>query len=133
MVYATEKVYFLYLQIFLALSCGATLLIVPEKIKKSPTQLAAVLLHRQHVTVMQVTPALIYRLPEAEIKGRLLGEESCVRTLAFGGETCPSLHLLAKWKDPKVSQPLLHGSPIVIIVLLSGSEFDRSVQYLWNY
>ena len=54
------------------------------------------------MTVLQVTPALVRQLPESVITSRLLGSDSCVRVLAFGGEACPSLDVLAQWKSPKV-------------------------------
>ena len=97
------------LQIFLALSSGACLLIVPTKVKQSPRSLSRVLFLRQFVTVLQVTPALIRQLPESVISSRLLGPESCVRVLALGGEACPSLNTLAQWKSPKV-----HGHNIIM-------------------
>ena len=90
------------LQIFLALSSGACLLIVPTKVKRSPLSLSRVLFQRQFVTVLQVTPALLWQLPETVITSRLLGPESCVRVLALGGEACPSLSTLAQWKSPEV-------------------------------
>lgn len=88
---------------FMALSVGATLLMVPEHIKMAPSLLAKVLLQRQQPTVLQATPSLVRQLSLNVITGRLLGEESHVRVLAFGGEACPSLTCLANWKSPRVS------------------------------
>ena len=90
------------LQIFLALSSGSCLLLVPTKVKQSPRLLTRVLFQRQFATVLQVTPALVRQLPEEVITSRLLGSDSCVRVLAFGGEACPTLDTLAQWKSPKV-------------------------------
>ena len=43
------------LQIFSALSCGATLLMVPEHVKRSPQLLSKVLFKRNMTTVLQVS------------------------------------------------------------------------------
>lgn len=76
---------------------------VPTKVKQSPRSLARVLFRRQFVSVLQVTPALIRQFSESEIVDHLLGPESHVRVLAFGGEACPTLDTLAQWKSPKVN------------------------------
>ena len=78
---------------------------VPSRIKQSPRFLARVLFQRQFATVLQVTPALVRQLSDEVIKNHLLGPDSCVRVLAFGGEACPNLDTLAQWKSPKVSSP----------------------------
>ena len=75
---------------------------VPTKVKQSSHSLARVLFERQFVSVLQVTPALIRKLPEYEIVNHLLGPESHVRVLAFGGEACPNFDILARWKSPMV-------------------------------
>lgn len=75
---------------------------VPNRVKKSQSCLARVLFQRQHATVLQVTPALVQRWTEETIREKLLGGRSHVRVLAFGGEACPHLSLLAKWKHPQV-------------------------------
>ena len=75
---------------------------MPAKVKQSPHSLSRVIFQRQFVTVLQVTPALVRQLPESVITSRLLGPESCVRVLAFGGEACPSMETLTQWKSPQV-------------------------------
>ena len=87
---------------FLALSSGAALLIVPDKIKRSPSVLASVLFKRHHTTVLQVTPTLVNRFSDQQIKSDILGSDSRIRVLALGGENCPSLGTIAKWKSPEV-------------------------------
>ena len=83
----------------MALSAGATLVMVPTAVKMAPSNLASVLFRRQQVTVLQATPTLVHLLPSLD---DLLGDSSCVRVLAFGGEACPSLEWLSRWKSPEV-------------------------------
>ena len=85
---------------FLALCTGATLVMVPPAIKMAPSLLAKVLFHRCQVTILQATPSLIHRLPNYEL---LLGDKSCVKVLAFGGEDCPSLQWISSHKSDDVS------------------------------
>ena len=47
-------VYYVYMQMFLAFSSGATLLVIPESAKASPTQLATLLFARNTPTIIQV-------------------------------------------------------------------------------
>ena len=77
-------------------------MVVPEKVKRSPFQLAVVLFNRQCATVLQTTPSLVRRFSERDIRSGLLGPKSHLRVLAFGGESCPKLELLADWKHPQV-------------------------------
>ena len=93
-------------QIFLALSSGSAVLLVSDSVRRSPSDLAKVLFHREPVTVLQTTPTLFHRFQQREISTRILGEQSHVRVLAFGGERCPSLRELAKYKAKRVSQLL---------------------------
>ena len=99
---SVSSAFFLQLKIFLALSNGASLLLVPDRVKRSPRNLANSIFHRHHTTVLQITPSLFYRLPESEIADRLLGDRSRVRTLAFGGERFPPLRMLAEYKTTLV-------------------------------
>ena len=93
----------LYFQIFLALCTGACVLSVPSQVKRSPWGLSDALFLRNRVTVLQITPSLFRRLPSEEVAVRLLGDRSQVRILAFGGESFPSLRLLAHYKTKSVS------------------------------
>lgn len=113
----------------LALFNGASLLTVTDQIKRSPWKLSDVLLIRNQVTVLQLTPSLFYHLPLRDVVTRLLGDQSCVKVLAFGGERCPSLRLLAQYKSISVSSaPKIISFDEIYYLFL---EFDTHFQYLW--
>lgn len=112
--------------IFLALSSGAQLLIVPAVIKKMPNRLARLLFRDHQTTVLQVslhsletvpqlreprlhvlcvififpqvTPTLLLRFGHRILKQDVLSPSSSLRLLALGGEACPSPALLRSWK-----------------------------------
>ncbi|KAM3875855.1 beta-alanine-activating enzyme [Diretmus argenteus] len=85
-------------EIFLALSSGAQLLIVPTVIKKMPNRLAQLLFKSHKTSVLQVTPTLLGRFGSHVLKSEVLSAGSSLRLLALGGETCPSPALLRSWK-----------------------------------
>ncbi|XP_075340791.1 beta-alanine-activating enzyme [Odontesthes bonariensis] len=84
--------------IFLALSSGAQLLIVPAVIKKIPSQLAQLLFEEHRTTVLQVTPSLLLRFGHRILKRDVLSSGTSLRVLALGGEACPSPTLLRSWR-----------------------------------
>ncbi|KAM6921923.1 beta-alanine-activating enzyme [Xenentodon cancila] len=84
--------------IFLALSSGARLLIVPFVIKKMPSRLAQLLFKDHQITVLQATPSLLVRFGHRVLKQHVLSPSSSVRVLALGGEACPSPALLSSWR-----------------------------------
>ncbi|XP_015241042.1 PREDICTED: acyl-CoA synthetase family member 4 isoform X1 [Cyprinodon variegatus] len=84
--------------IFLALSSGALLLMVPAVIKKMPGRLAQLLFKDHRTTVLQATPTLLTRFGHHVLKGDVLSPGSSLRVLALGGEACPSLAQLRSWK-----------------------------------
>ncbi|XP_072246044.1 beta-alanine-activating enzyme [Leuresthes tenuis] len=84
--------------IFLALSSGAQLLIVPTVIKKIPSRLAQLLFEDHKTTVLQVTPSLLLRFGHRILKRDVLSSGSSLRVLALGGEACPSPSLLRSWR-----------------------------------
>ncbi|XP_030583289.1 beta-alanine-activating enzyme isoform X2 [Archocentrus centrarchus] len=84
--------------IFLALSSGAQLLIVANVIKKMPNRLAQLLFNDHKTTVLQVTPTLLLRFGHRILKQDLLSCGSSLRVLALGGEACPSPALLRSWR-----------------------------------
>lgn len=86
-------------EIFLALSSGARLLIVPNVIKKMPNRLAGVLFNNHRVTVLQVTPTLIGRFGIRILQEKVLSASSSLRVLALGGEACPSPAILRSWRQ----------------------------------
>ncbi|CDQ73962.1 unnamed protein product [Oncorhynchus mykiss] len=86
-------------EIFLALSSGARLLIVPTVIKRMPNRLAHVLFKKHKATVLQVTPTLLGRFGRRVLQEEVLSAGSSLRVLALGGEACPSLALLRSWRQ----------------------------------
>ncbi|XP_040896908.1 beta-alanine-activating enzyme [Toxotes jaculatrix] len=84
--------------IFLALSSGAQLLIVPSMVKKMPNRLAQLLFKDHKTTVLQVTPTLLSCFGHRILKQEVLSSGSLLRVLALGGEACPSPALLRSWK-----------------------------------
>ncbi|KAH3802907.1 beta-alanine-activating enzyme-like [Dreissena polymorpha] len=83
-------------EIFTTLSSGASLLVVSPD-KKMNASLLLDTIVRNKVTVMQVTPSLLY----SGNLFALLGHNSCLRVLALGGEQFPSTEWLAKNRDSK--------------------------------
>ncbi|XP_056132799.1 beta-alanine-activating enzyme [Lampris incognitus] len=86
-------------EIFLALSSGAQLLIVPTVIKKMPNRLAQLLFKNHRTTVLQVTPTLLRRFGRHILNREVLSAGSSLRVLALGGEACPSPALIKSWKQ----------------------------------
>ncbi|CAJ1060005.1 beta-alanine-activating enzyme [Xyrichtys novacula] len=83
---------------FLALSSGAQLLIVPSLMKKMPRRLAQLLFTHHRTSVLQVTPSLLIGFGERLLKQEVLSSGSSLRVLALGGEACPSPDLLRSWR-----------------------------------
>ncbi len=81
------------------LSSGASLLTVPGWVKGVARKLSMAL---RPVTILQATPTLISRFGGDELQRGLLGPDSKLRVLAFGGESCPDFNTLSKWKHRKV-------------------------------
>jgi acyl-CoA synthetase len=86
-------------EIFLAIASGATLLMIPGSVKSSPVQVAHVLSSDPQPTIIQATPSFISSLGLRRIQTLLLGKNSVLRILALGGEQCPSITTLGKWKS----------------------------------
>uniref|UniRef100_A0A1A8J1X2 Aminoadipate-semialdehyde dehydrogenase n=2 Tax=Nothobranchius kuhntae TaxID=321403 RepID=A0A1A8J1X2_NOTKU len=97
--------------IFLALSSGAQLLIVPMVMKKMPNRLARLLFKDHRTTVLQVTPTLLMRFGPRILQQDVLSSSSSVRVLALGGEACPPPALLSSWrhKDNKTCIYNIYG------------------------
>eukprot|EP00071_Canis_lupus_P009781 XP_005628280.1 acyl-CoA synthetase family member 4 isoform X2 [Canis lupus familiaris] len=85
-------------EIFVALSSGACLLIVPTSVKMLPSKLAAVLFSHHRVTILQATPTLLRRFGSQLIKSTVLSASTSLRVLALGGEAFPSLTVLKSWR-----------------------------------
>lgn len=86
-------------EIFIALSSGASLLIVPTSVKVLPSKLATVLFSHHRVTILQVTPTLLRRFGSQIIKSTVLSASTSLRVLALGGEAFPSLTVLQSWRE----------------------------------
>ncbi|XP_041526980.1 beta-alanine-activating enzyme isoform X2 [Microtus oregoni] len=85
-------------EIFVSLSSGACLLIVPTSVKVFPAKLADVLFSRHRVTALQATPTLLRRFGCELIKSTVLSAHTSLRVLALGGEAFPSLAVLRSWR-----------------------------------
>ncbi|NXU82715.1 ACSF4 enzyme, partial [Xiphorhynchus elegans] len=85
-------------ELFMALTSGASILVVPNTIKMMPVELSAALFHHHHVTVLQATPTLLRRFGAHIIKSTVLSANTSLRVLALGGEAFPVLSLLKSWK-----------------------------------
>ncbi|XP_053314643.1 beta-alanine-activating enzyme [Spea bombifrons] len=87
------------IEMFLALSSGACLLIVPDTIKIMPPKLCDVF--QQHcVTVMQVTPTFLRRFGSHSIRSSVLSRDTSLRVLALGGEPFPAISVIRRWRQP---------------------------------
>ena len=82
------------------------MLMVSDRVKRSPQELAEAIFRRNPATVLQITPSLYHRLPTRELPDRLLGQRSRVRILALGGEQFPSMEHLSCHKAATVSSQL---------------------------
>ncbi|KAJ7326716.1 hypothetical protein JRQ81_016475 [Phrynocephalus forsythii] len=87
------------IELFLALSSGASLLIVPPQIKMMPQELSEALFQRHSVSVLQATPTLLRRFGVQRIKSTVLSAHSSLRILALGGEAFPGMNVLRSWKE----------------------------------
>ncbi|NXW06183.1 ACSF4 enzyme, partial [Fregetta grallaria] len=85
-------------ELFIALTSGASILVVPNTIKMMPVELSAALFHHHRVTVLQATPTLLRRFGAHIIKSTVLSANTSLRVLALGGEAFPVLNLLKSWK-----------------------------------
>lgn len=77
-------------EIFIALSNCATLVIPSTQLKLHPANLGYVLMHKAKVTVLQATPSIIRRFSLEYLRTSLFCDESSLDVMAFGGEPCPS-------------------------------------------
>ena len=85
--------------LFLALSTGAGLLLVNSKLKSIPMRLAQILCHHQ-VTLMQATPSLFLQFSPEIAKNCLLGPSSSLRAVLLGGEPFPSRNTIRARQHP---------------------------------
>ncbi|XP_037325420.2 beta-alanine-activating enzyme isoform X2 [Pungitius pungitius] len=85
-------------EMFLALSSGAQLLVVPTVIKKMPSRLSTLLFEENKTTVLQVTPTLLGRFGRRALRQEVMSRGSSLRLLVLGGEACPPAALLRSWR-----------------------------------
>ncbi|XP_008046116.1 acyl-CoA synthetase family member 4 isoform X2 [Carlito syrichta] len=86
-------------EMFVALSSGASLLIVPTSVKVLSSKLAVVLFSHHRVTVLQATPTLLRRFGSQLIKSTILSVSTSLRVLVLGGEAFPPLTVLKSWRE----------------------------------
>uniref|UniRef100_A0A803T0E7 Aminoadipate-semialdehyde dehydrogenase n=1 Tax=Anolis carolinensis TaxID=28377 RepID=A0A803T0E7_ANOCA len=86
-------------ELFIALTSGASLLIVPHLIKMLPQKLSKALFHQHRVSVLQATPTLIRRFGIQCIQSKVLSADTSLRILALGGEAFPGVNVLRSWKE----------------------------------
>ncbi|XP_075422266.1 beta-alanine-activating enzyme isoform X2 [Ascaphus truei] len=87
------------IELFLALSSGASLLVVPNTIKMMPHRLCDLLFHQHRVTVLQVTPTFLRRFGSCSIRSSVLSRETSLRVLALGGEPFPAVSTVRSWRE----------------------------------
>ncbi|EEC14715.1 peptide synthetase, putative, partial [Ixodes scapularis] len=85
-------------EVFLALTAGATLVMTSEAVKRIPRAVVRLLVESK-VTVVQATPSFFSRLGAERVKESLLSRDATLRVLAFGGEACPSVAQLRSWSE----------------------------------
>ncbi|XP_029443139.1 beta-alanine-activating enzyme isoform X2 [Rhinatrema bivittatum] len=87
------------IELFLALTSGACLLIVPHVIRMMPGELCEALFRRHRVTVLQATPTLLRRFGTSLIRAAVLSADTSLRVLALGGEAFPATNVLRSWRE----------------------------------
>ncbi|KAL3879099.1 hypothetical protein ACJMK2_031412 [Sinanodonta woodiana] len=97
--------------LFMALTSGASLLIIPDYVKMMPKNLLSAI-SRNKVTVIQCTPMLIYRMDPKMVSLTLLGPSTSLRVLAMGGESFPHPSYLKSILDARNTAQLynLYGT-----------------------
>nr|CAD7443143.1 unnamed protein product [Timema bartmani] len=99
--------------IFLALSSGAALLVVSNEVRLSHTRLSESLFPCTAtpylgVTVMQVTPSFLSWWPIETLQNIMFQPKSTLRALILGGEPPPHWDILMEWKGGNVDCKLFN-------------------------
>ncbi|XP_073439683.1 beta-alanine-activating enzyme-like isoform X2 [Dendrobates tinctorius] len=89
------------IEMFVALSTGACLLVLPDPLKMMPQRLCELLFHKHKVTVLQVTPTFLRRFGSHSVRSSVLSRETSLRILALGGEQFPPISVLRSWRQPE--------------------------------
>nr|XP_033800622.1 beta-alanine-activating enzyme isoform X2 [Geotrypetes seraphini] len=87
------------IELFIALTSGACLLIVPHVIRMMPEKLCDAIFHRHKITVLQATPTFLRRFGTPSIRSMILSSSSSLRVLALGGEAFPAMNILRSWRE----------------------------------
>ncbi|KAF7994894.1 hypothetical protein HCN44_004366 [Aphidius gifuensis] len=86
------------IEIFIALSTGATLVTISNNLKNNSLQLLSII-ENNKVTIIQSTPSLfLHRWPLEKLKNTLLSEKSNLKIILLGGEPFPNPKILFKFK-----------------------------------
>ncbi|EFN77267.1 Acyl-CoA synthetase family member 4 [Harpegnathos saltator] len=84
------------IEIFLSLSCAATLFMVSKQLKYEANRLLEKIFHA-HVTFLQITPSLFFHMWSTKrLRITILDKNSYLRILLLGGEPFPSTKLLSE-------------------------------------
>ncbi|KAJ1530778.1 hypothetical protein ONE63_005631 [Megalurothrips usitatus] len=89
--------------IFLAFTTGASLLVTSKSIKTSAASLLQILFplqNHQGISVLQTTPSLFFRWSERELQQVVLSAKTSLRVLLLGGEAFPSYLKLKRCREP---------------------------------
>ncbi|KAG0436476.1 hypothetical protein HPB47_017926 [Ixodes persulcatus] len=85
------------IQVFLALTSGATLLLPSDVIGETPSEIVK-LVTAHKVSFLQATPSFFFSIRADLLKKSLLSQDTSLRILALGGEECPPVGVLKRWK-----------------------------------
>ncbi|KAK2182144.1 hypothetical protein NP493_365g02049 [Ridgeia piscesae] len=91
-------------EMFIAMTTGATLLCVPNTVKLNPAKMVDILCQNK-TTVIQATPTLMSSIGSSRLRRTLLAAGSALRVLALGGEMCPPFPVLRGWREEGNSTP----------------------------
>uniref|UniRef100_F6S2A1 AMP-dependent synthetase/ligase domain-containing protein n=1 Tax=Ciona intestinalis TaxID=7719 RepID=F6S2A1_CIOIN len=87
-------------EMFIALSSGATLVIPQHVLKQRPSLLCEVFFKLSKVTIIQPTPCLMNRFCLNDLQNFAFASNSSVRLVALVGEACPSCKTISSWINP---------------------------------
>ncbi|XP_030047272.1 beta-alanine-activating enzyme isoform X2 [Microcaecilia unicolor] len=87
------------IELFIALTSGACLLIVPHIIRMMPEKLGNALFHHHRITVLQATPTFLRRFGTSSIRSMILSTNCSLRVLALGGEAFPAMNVFRSWRE----------------------------------
>lgn len=92
-------------EMFLALTSGAALVLFSGSVKRNPHLLLDTLFNVAGVTIMQATPSLLYQFDATDLQNIMFSPSSSLKLLSIGGEQCPTYKTIKKWIHPKILHP----------------------------